>query len=66
MTVSKLTANTVVIKGFEPVSLSAGDEIPEWAADQIGDHIVEQEEPKVPARKSAPVAQKNPAPADQA
>ena len=48
---AKLNANTVVIKDYSPVSLYAGDEIPEWAADQIGDHLIEQDEPKSAARR---------------
>lgn len=38
---AKLTANTVVLKGFEAVVLYAGAEVPEWAADQVGDHLLE-------------------------
>ncbi len=36
-----ITATTIVRKGFESVVLYAGDEVPEWAADQIGDHLRE-------------------------
>lgn len=50
-----LSANTVVIKDNAPVSLFAGYEVPEWAADQVGGHIIEQAdgEPEKPARRKA-------------
>lgn len=35
-----LNANTVVRRGFESVVLYAGDEVPEWAADQVGEHLL--------------------------
>lgn len=36
-----LNANTVVSRGFTFVALKAGDEVPEWAVDQVGDHLVD-------------------------
>lgn len=52
-----LNANTVVQRGFEHVVLYKGDEIPEWAADLVGDHLIEPEgepQPKpVRGRKAA-------------
>lgn len=53
---AKLNANTVVRKGFEAVSLSAGDEVPEWAVDQVGEHLLDDEKPadgEKPARRTA-------------
>ena len=37
-----VNATTIVRKGYEAVVLLAGDEIPEWAADQVGDHPLEE------------------------
>ena len=39
-----LNANTIVQRGYEAVVLYAGDEVPEWAADQIGDHLIKADE----------------------
>lgn len=39
-----LNATTVVRNGYDVVVLYAGDEVPEWAADQIGDHLIETDE----------------------
>lgn len=39
----RLNANTVVMRGYEAVSLAQGDEVPEWAADQVGEHLLEQQ-----------------------
>lgn len=37
----KLNANVVVLNEFrESTVLYAGDEIPDWAADQLGDHLI--------------------------
>ena len=41
---AKLNANTVVQQGYEHVVLLAGDEVPEWAAAQVGDHLIEPDE----------------------
>jgi hypothetical protein len=29
---------------YRPVSFNPGDEVPEWAVDQVGDHVLEPEE----------------------
>ena len=53
-----LKASTVVRRGFKAVALVAGEEVPEWAADQVGDHLVaEIEAPVVTTSvvESAPV-----------
>lgn len=39
-----LNATTVVRNGYDVVVLYAGDEVPEWAADQIGDHLIKTDE----------------------
>lgn len=39
-----LNANTIVRRGYEAVVLYAGDEAPEWATDQIGDHLIQADE----------------------
>lgn len=40
---AKLIANTVVKKDYEYVVLYAGDEVPAWAVDQVGGHLIEAE-----------------------
>ena len=50
---AKLNANTVVVDGYSTVVLMAGDEIPEWAADQVGDHLIEPDEDAKGRRKRA-------------
>lgn len=47
-----VNATTIVRKGYEAVVLLAGDEIPEWAADQVGDHLIKADDEK-PAPKRA-------------
>jgi hypothetical protein len=52
--VAILNATTVVSKGYETVVLLAGDEVPDWAADQIGEHLtkaVEQPEEQAESPK---------------
>lgn len=49
-----LNANTIVRRGYEAVVLYAGDEVPDWAADQIGEHLtkaVEQPEEQAESPK---------------
>ncbi len=41
-----VNATTIVRKGYEAVVLLAGDEIPEWAADQVGDHLIKADDEK--------------------
>lgn len=38
---SKLNDNTLVLRDGAPVSLLKGDEVPAWAKDQVGDHLIE-------------------------
>lgn len=38
---AKLNDNTLVLRNGSPVSLSKGDDVPDWAKDQIGDHLLE-------------------------
>ena len=44
----KLKENTLLTKPgtLDLVSLSAGEEVPDWAVGLIGDHLVEDEKPK--------------------
>ena len=44
----KLKENTLLTKPgtLDLVSLSAGEDVPDWAEGLIGDHLVEDEEPK--------------------
>jgi hypothetical protein len=44
--VATVNATTIVRKGYESVVLLAGDEIPEWAADQVGDHLIKADDEK--------------------
>jgi hypothetical protein len=30
---------------YQPANFKPGDEVPEWAIDQVGDHVLEPEEP---------------------
>ena len=39
----KLNATTVVRKGYEVVVLLAGEEVPDWAADLVGGHLIADE-----------------------
>lgn len=43
----KLTGNTTVMhpESGVPVSLKAGDDLPEWAVPLVGDHLVEKPKP---------------------
>ena len=52
---AKLNANTVVKRpdGLDVVVLMAGDDVPEWAAGLIGDHLVEDKKPKRAASSRA-------------
>lgn len=43
---AKTTQNVLVRQGGEPLFLEAGTEVPEWALDQVGDHVLD--EPKAP------------------
>ena len=44
----KLKENTLLTKPgtLDLVSLSAGEDVPDWAVGLIGDHLVEGEKPK--------------------
>ena len=44
----KLKENTLLTKPgtLDLVSLSAGEDVPDWAVGLIGDHLVEDEKPK--------------------
>ena len=46
---ARLNGNTVVRRGYEVVPLAAGDEIPEWAVDQVGDHLIAEDESQEPS-----------------
>ena len=39
----KLNATTIVRKGFESVVLFAGEEVPDWASDLVGEHLIDEE-----------------------
>lgn len=51
----KLKENTLLTKPgtLDLVSLSAGEEVPDWAVGLIGDHLVEDEKPKRAASSRA-------------
>lgn len=51
----KLKENTLLIKPgtLDLVSLSAGEDVPDWAVGLIGDHLVEDEKPKRAATSRA-------------
>lgn len=51
----KLKENTLLIKPgtLDLVSLSAGEDVPDWADGLIGDHLVEDEKPKRAATSRA-------------
>jgi hypothetical protein len=38
---AKLNDNTLVLRDGAPVSLLKGDDVPDWAKDQVGDHLLE-------------------------
>ena len=44
----KLKENTLLTKPgtLDLVSISAGEDVPDWAVGLIGDHLVEDEKPK--------------------
>ena len=44
----KLKENTLLTKPgtLDLVSLSAGEDVPDWAVGMVGDHLVEDEKPK--------------------
>ena len=48
-----LNANTIVRNGLEIVVLYAGDEVPEWAVDQIGEHLLTEDPAPAEAPKPA-------------
>ena len=52
---AKLNANTTVMRPdtLAVVTLAEGDEVPDWADDLIGNHLVEDEEPKRAATSRA-------------
>lgn len=52
---AKLKAHTAVRHGYDTVVLLAGDEVPEWAVDQVGEHLLAGEvaEPKKTPRNAA-------------
>lgn len=52
---AKLNANTAVMRPdtLEVVTLAEGDDVPEWAVELVGEHLVDMAEPKrTPARKA--------------
>ena len=51
----KLKENTLLTKPgtLDLVSLSAGEDVPDWAEGLIGDHLVEDEKPKRAASSRA-------------
>jgi hypothetical protein len=50
---AKLKENTVVIGEFgQAVPLAAGDDVPKWAAKQVGDHLLEEAKPARSSRSS--------------
>lgn len=51
----KLKENTLLTKPgtLDLVSLSAGEDVPDWAVGLIGDHLVEDEVPKRAASSRA-------------
>ena len=51
----KLKENTLLTKPgtLDLVSLSAGEDVPDWAVGMIGDHLVEAEKPKRAASSRA-------------
>ena len=51
----KLKENTLLTKPgtLDLVSLSAGEDVPDWAVGMIGDHLVEDEKPKRAASSRA-------------
>jgi hypothetical protein len=56
-----LTCNVVVVdESGTPVVLENGSEVPEWAADQVGDHCFDKSEDdeSKPVRKSRQSASK--------
>jgi hypothetical protein len=38
---AKLNDNTLVLRNGSPVSLYKGDDVPDWAKGQVGDHLLE-------------------------
>lgn len=50
----KLKENTLLTKPgtLDLVSLSAGEDVPDWAVGLIGDHLVEDEKPKRAASRA--------------
>lgn len=52
---AKLNANTTVMRPdtLAVVTLAEGDEVPDWADDLIGNHLVEDEVPKRAATSRA-------------
>jgi len=50
---AKLTATTIVRQGYEAVVLYAGDELPDWATDQVGEHLLTAD-PEGDAPEDAP------------
>lgn len=51
----KLKENTLLTKPgtLDLVSLSAGEDVPDWADGLIGDHLIEDEKPKRAASSRA-------------
>ena len=56
---AKLNANTTVMRPdtLEVVALAEGDDVPDWADGLVGDHLIEDEKPKRPARSRADKAE---------
>lgn len=38
---AKLNDNTLVLRNGSPVSLLKGEDVPDWAKDQVGDHLID-------------------------
>jgi len=57
--VAKLNANTTLVhpSTLEATAIAAGDEVPDWADGLVGDHLIEDEKPKRPARSRADKAE---------
>lgn len=50
------TAHTVVHRDSRPVFFAPGDEVPDWAVDRVGDHVIEsgaKPEPRTDAKPDA-------------
>ena len=50
----KFAAHTFVHDGLTSHSFDPGDEVPDWALDQVGDHVLVPEEKAKPEESDAP------------